>query len=181
MATFMYSAAMSLDGFIAGPDGDMGWLVDYLGPNKIVEALVSDIGALLVGKRTFGGDDPFKDTPAEGEAYGGAWHGPQFVVTHHPPAYPVEDVTFVPDLDSGITASAEAAGDRYVSILGADVAAQCLAAGTLDEVLVTIVPIMLGDGVRLFTNPGGAAVRLELIDVSYEPPSTTVWSRVIRP
>jgi dihydrofolate reductase len=172
---------MSLDGFIAGPSGDMGWLVDYMGgTNKTVDAVVPQIGALLVGKRTWGGDDPFKGTPAEGEAYGGAWHGPQFVVTHHPPAAPVEDVTFLTDLPSAIDASARAAGDRYVSILGADIAAQCLAAGVLDEVLVTIVPIMLGDGVPLF-RAAGPAVKLDVIDVVYEPPSTTIWSRIIRP
>jgi riboflavin biosynthesis pyrimidine reductase len=58
MAKFLYSAAMSLDGFIAGPDGDMSWMTDFLGPNPVVDDLISQTGALLVGNRTFGGDDP---------------------------------------------------------------------------------------------------------------------------
>ena len=181
MAKFLYSAAMSVDGFIAGPGGDMGWLSDHLGPNETIDRLVPQIGALLVGRRTFGGDDPYGDTPAEGEAFGGAWHGPQFVLTHRPPAEPVTDVTFVTDLPSALDSAAEAAGDKYVNILGADVAAQCLAAGALDEVLVAIVPIMLGGGVRLFDNPGGVAVPLEPIQADHTPQITNVWFRVTRP
>jgi hypothetical protein len=77
MAKFLYSAATSVDGFIAGPGGDMGWLTDFLGPNPVVAELVPRVGALLVGRRTYGGDDPYKGTPAEGEAFGGVWHGPQ--------------------------------------------------------------------------------------------------------
>lgn len=60
MAKFLYSAAMSLDGFIAAPGGDVSWLTDYLGPNPVVDDLVSRTGAVLAGNRTFGGDDPHK-------------------------------------------------------------------------------------------------------------------------
>ena len=65
MAKFLYSAAMSLDGFIAGPGGDMSWMTDYLGPNPVVDELITQIGAILVGNRTFGGDDPYKVGPAK--------------------------------------------------------------------------------------------------------------------
>jgi hypothetical protein len=61
---------MSLDGFIAGPGGDMSWMVDYLGPNPVVDQLIKRTGALLVGNRTFGGDDPHKGKPGEGKAFG---------------------------------------------------------------------------------------------------------------
>jgi hypothetical protein len=67
---------MSLDGFIAGPSGDMSWLTEYLGPNPPVEDLIGRIGALLVGNRTFRGDDPHKGTESEGEPFGGGWSGP---------------------------------------------------------------------------------------------------------
>src|SRR5688500_10984771 len=53
MGKVLYSATMSLDGYIAGPDGDMSWLAPFLGPNPQVDALQRDIGALLVGHRTF--------------------------------------------------------------------------------------------------------------------------------
>jgi len=150
MAKFLYSAAMSLDGFISGPGGDASWMVDYLGPNPVVDEMVTGTGALLIGNRTFGGDDPYKGQPGEGDAFGGGWHGPQFVLTHRPPDEQVPGVTFVGDIDAAIAESRAAAGDKYVNVLGASVAPQCLAAGVLEEVLVCITPVLLGDGTRLF-------------------------------
>src|SRR3954471_19846971 len=66
MAKFLYSAAMSLDGFIAGPGGDVSWMVDSLGPNPVVDELITRTGAILVGNRTFGGDDPYKGAGGRG-------------------------------------------------------------------------------------------------------------------
>jgi dihydrofolate reductase len=171
---------MSLDGFITGPHGDMSWLVAYLGPNPVVDDLTSRIGALFVGNRTFRGDDPYKGTVNEGEPFGGGWEGPQFVLTHHVPDETVPGITFVNDFNRGLSLAKEAAGDKYVNILGANVARQCLEAGELDEVLVSVVPVMLGDGVRLFERPGGAKVRLERIDLSHVPHATNIWFRVLR-
>src|SRR5215212_2907424 len=135
MAKVLYSAAMSLDGFIAGPGGDMSWMRPYAGPNPEVDEVQRDIGALLIGNRTFRGDDPNKGTDAEG-AFGGTWDGPSFVLTHDvdPPA--TEGITYAGDLDSALAAAKAAAGDGYVCILGADVARQCLEADELDEVLL---------------------------------------------
>lgn len=180
MATMLYSATMSLDGFIAGPGGDMSWLTEHLGANDEADGLVDRIGALLVGNRTYGGDDPNKGDPEREGAFSGQWHGPQFVLTHHIPDAPVPDVTFVGDLGEAIAAAKAAAGDEYVNILGADVARQCLEAGELDEVLVLIAPVMLGDGVRLFDHPGGADVRLERLSVTPYPKATNLWMRVLR-
>jgi len=53
----LYSVTMSLDGFIAGPGGDMSWLTEHRGPDPALDELVQRIGALLAGNRTFGGDD----------------------------------------------------------------------------------------------------------------------------
>jgi riboflavin biosynthesis pyrimidine reductase len=66
MAKFLYSAAASLDGFIAGPDGDMSWLADYVGPNPVGDQLITETGAILVGHRTFGGDDPLQRSAGRG-------------------------------------------------------------------------------------------------------------------
>lgn len=177
----LYSVTMSLDGFIAGPGGDMSWLTRYLGPNPAVDALVEDIGALLVGKRTYAGDDPHAgDADKEGKAFGGGWEGPQFVVTHEPPAAPVPGVTFVGDLPTAIAAAKAAAGPRYVNVLGADIARQCLHSGVLDEILVCLAPVLLGDGVRLFHHPGGSQVGLERLSVTQAPSATNVWLRVVR-
>jgi dihydrofolate reductase len=178
MAKFLYSAAMSLDGFISGPAGDMSWMVDYLGPNPVVDQLIEQTGALLVGNRTFGGDDPYKGKLGEGEAFGGGWDGPQFVLTHRPPVDQIAGVTFVGDIETAIAESRAAAGDKYVNILGASVAAQCLDADVLDEVLVSVAPVLLGDGTRLFAHPGGKTVRLELVSVTHTPQVTNMWYRI---
>jgi dihydrofolate reductase len=180
MGKLLYSATMSLDGFIAGHGGDMSWLTEHLGPNPLVDELVGEIGALLVGNRTFRGDDPYKGTDKEGEPFGGAWTGPQFVLTHHVPDTPVPDVTFVADLDSGVAAAKAAAGDKYVNVLGANVAQQCLDAGVLVEILVLVAPVLLGDGVRLFDRPGGTNVKLERISLTHAPQATNLWFRVAR-
>lgn len=58
----------------------------------------------------------------------------------------------------------EAAGEELVSVLGADVARQCIEIGVLDEVLVYITPVLLGEGVRLFARPGGSPVKLEVLE-----------------
>jgi dihydrofolate reductase len=178
MGKTLYSATMSLDGFIAGAGGDMSWLSEYVGgADPLIDDLIKGIGALLIGNRTFHGDDPNRGTPNEGP-FGGAWHGPQFVLTHHAPTAPVPDVTFVDDLESAVAQARAAAGDRYVNILGADVGRQCLEAGLLDEILVFVAPVLLGDGVRLFHHPGGTRVRLQRHYEAGGSTATHLWYRV---
>lgn len=179
MAKLLYSASMSLDGFIAGPGGDMSWLSAHLGPNPTADELIGRIGALLIGNRTFGGDDPNRGTDSEGP-FGGRWSGPQFVLSHRAPEAETPGVVFVDDLSTAVTAAKAAAGDKYVNILGADVARQCLQAGLLDEILVFVVPVLLGDGVRLFDQPGGAEVKLEHLSVSTMAHATGIWLRVLK-
>ena len=87
-------------------------------------------------------------------------------------------MTFVGDIETAISESRVAAGDKYVNVLGASVAAQCLAAGVLDEVLVSVAPVLLGDGTRLFEHPGGKTVRLKQINVSHTPQMTNLWYRI---
>jgi dihydrofolate reductase len=180
VARMLYSVTMSLDGYIAGPGGDMSWLTPHLGPNPYVEELVADIGALLVGARTFRGDDPHRGTEKEGKAFGGGWDGPQFVVTRHAARLSSPGVTFLDDLPAAVAAARAAAGERYVNILGADVARQCLAAGEVDEVLTCVAPVMLGAGTRLFDHPGGADVQLERISVTSVPHAVNLRYRVVR-
>jgi dihydrofolate reductase len=171
---------MSADGFIAGPDGDMQWLTPYLGPNPMVTDLIGDIGALLIGRRTFGGDDPHKGDEGEGKAFGGGWEGPQYVLTHRPPDEPMDGITFVTDLDEAVALSSAAAGEAYINVMGADVARQLVGAGHLDEVLTIVVPVLLGDGTRLFDWKGGHEVRLERTHLSEVPHATNLWFRVLR-
>src|SRR3954471_7605425 len=103
MAKLVYSATASLDGFIAGPGGDMSWLSEYVGgPNATADRLLAQLGALLVGRVTHDGDDPNAGTDAEG-AFGGQYDGPVVVLTHRPPDDPPAGVEFVTDLHEAVT------------------------------------------------------------------------------
>jgi dihydrofolate reductase len=176
VARLIYSATASLDGYIAGPGGDMGWLAEHLaGPNPAADRLLGEVGALLVGRRTHDGDDPNRGTDAEG-AFGGQYSGAVVVLTHRPPDPAPPGVVFATDLREAVDAAGEAAGEGYVNVLGADVAAQCLEAGLLDEVLVFVAPVLLGDGTPMFPHrPGASRVRLEPI-----ADDTPHWYRVVR-
>ena len=175
MSRLLYSATMSLDGYIAGPGGDMSWLSEHLGAVDVdVEALMAEMGALLIGRRTYDGDDPNAGTDSEG-AYGGRWEGRSVVLTHRPPDTETPGVTFRTDLHEAVRAAKEAADGKYVNVLGAEVARQCLAAGLLDEVLVFVVPVLLGGGTRLYDQPGGERVALEAV-----PGRPGLWFRVVR-
>ncbi|TDW15810.1 dihydrofolate reductase family protein [Kribbella kalugense] len=178
-AKVLYSVTMSVDGFITGPGGDMQWIRPYLGPNPEVNELVPRIGSILVGRRSHDGDDPYKGEPGEGQAFGGGWDGPIFVVTHRPLADPEPGVTYVDDFAKALAAAKEAAGDKYVNVIGANIAKQCIEAGELDEVFLLYAPAMLGDGTRLFDHPGGHTVRLERISVTETAMATSLWFKVI--
>lgn len=175
MSKLQYQCSMSLDGFIAGPGGDMSWLGEYMETDSTADDLVPQVGALLVGNRTFHGDDPNKGTEDEG-AYGGQWTGPTIVLTHDIPETAVPDTTFLSDLHSAVAAAKEAAAGKTVSVLGADVARQCIEAGLLDEILVSVTPILLGDGVRLFHHPGGTRIKLEVLETT----GLTMVMRVVK-
>ena len=79
-----------------------------------------------------------------------------------------------------MAAARAATRDKYVNVLGASVARQCLEAGVLDEILVAIAPVLLGDGIRLFEYPGGTDAKLERIGLTHAPDATNVWMRVVR-
>ncbi len=175
MTTFVFSVTMSLDGFIAGPDGDMSWMVPYLGPDPAMDAFIAEVGAVLVGGGTLRGRDPYEGTDGEGEVFGGGWEGPQLGVTSRA----VEGIDSTADLDEAIAWARDAAGDRVVNVLGATLARSLLERGVLDEVLVSVAPVLLGGGTRLFERPGGDPVRLEPIAVAQIPLATFLRYRVV--
>jgi dihydrofolate reductase len=179
MAKVLYSVTMSVDGFITGPDGDMQWMRPYLGPDPEVEQLLPRIGAVLAGRRSHDGDDPHKGEAGEGQAFGGGWSGPLFVLTHRPPDSSEPGVTYVDEFAKALALAKEAAGDKYVNVIGAGVAKQCIEAGELDEVLLLFAPVMLGDGTRLFDHPGGRTVRLDRLSVAQTPLATHLLFKVV--
>jgi dihydrofolate reductase len=157
---------MSLDGFIAGPDDTMEWVFDYFSEeaNETASEVIETTGAILMGRHTYEVEDRYRHG-----IYGGAWTGPYFVLTHEPPAAVPEwmNGTFIDeDIEAAVTRASHAAEGRNVGILGANLAKQCLDHGLLDEIIIHLAPVLLGDGVRLFTVPGGQRVRLEPTQVA---------------
>ncbi len=174
----VYAATMSLDGYIAGPGGDMQWLVPYLGANPEAEELARRTGALLIGARTLFGDDPHRGTDREG-AFGSTGTGRRSC--SRTPRRPSPCRRHLPRLlGRGAGAAEAAAGDGDVAVLGADVARQCLQTGHLDTVLVVVAPVLLGDGTRLLDLPGGTNVRLQPLNVTPLDQVTNLWMRVVR-
>ncbi len=111
--------------------------------------------------------------PARGRQPRGRGAGPADRGPDRPP-----HLFFVDDLERAIGLAREAAGTRYVNVLGADIARQCVEIGALDEILMAVAPVLLGDGVPMFAVPGGGEVRLEPISVTPEPGAANLWFRV---
>jgi dihydrofolate reductase len=85
-----------------------------------------------------------------------------FVLTHEPPDPPDPAVTFLSgDIGEAVATALDAAGGRNLEILGADVAGQCLRRELVDEILVYVLPVLLGDGIRFCSSPGLARIDLE--------------------
>jgi dihydrofolate reductase len=158
----LWHTMMSLDGFIAGPNDDMSWAFGMdTGSGETVGQVVSSTGALLVGRRTQDVEDRLQPG-----FYGGAFRGPFFVLRHDPPPDPpvVKGVTgrFLDvDIEEAVSIAKEAADGGHVVVLGANIARRCLGAGLLEQVIVHVAPVLLGDGVRLFERSGGEPVKLE--------------------
>ena len=164
MGKVLWHTMMSLDGFIAGRNDDMDWVFGLDGGDgQTADEVVRSTGALLVGRRTQDVEDRLQPG-----FYGGAFRGPFFVLRHDPPAQPpvVKGVTgqFIDvPIQKAVAVAKEAAGGADVVVLGANVARQILEAGLLDEIIVHVAPVLVGDGVRLFERAGGAAVKLSPI------------------
>ncbi len=153
----LWHFSMSLDGFVAGPGDSLDFLDGVTAARPgIVEEYVATTGAVLGGRR---GWDAYPDPKA---VYGGLWDGPLFVLTHHPDdAVAAEGVTFLDcDLGEAVRIAKDAADGKNVEVLSASVGTQLLQAGLLDEIHLHLVPVLLGDGVRLYDVPGGSPVAL---------------------
>jgi dihydrofolate reductase len=157
--------SMSLDGFIAGPGDAMDWIFDFMAPDaSFLREAAAATGAMLIGRRTgeVGGRmaaDQERGSAARREGY--PFSGPMFVLTHRPPDPPDPEVTYLTgDIGAAVTTALAAAGGKNLEILGADVAGQCLRRGLVDEILVYVLPVLLGDGIR-FSSPGLARIDLE--------------------
>ena len=156
--------SMSLDGFIAGPGDAMKWVFDFMAPDAFPE-IAAATGAMLIGRRTYDVGRRMRHAGDRGgKEYGGGWSGPVFVLSHRPPEPPDSPDMFLSgDIAKAVATARDAAGGKSLEILGADVAGQCLRRGLVDEILVYVLPVLLGDGVR-FAPPGLG--RIDLIPIS---------------
>jgi dihydrofolate reductase len=166
--------SMSLDGFIAGPGHAMDWIFDFVAPDEFPE-IAAATGAMLIGRGTY---EAAKRMPDAGKDYGGGWSGPVFVLTHRPPEPPDPAEMFLTgDIGEAVATARSAAGGKNLEILGADVAGQCLRRGLVDEILVYVLPVLLGDGIR-FSPPGLARIDLEPVSSTRSGAVTILRFRV---
>ena len=165
--------------------GDEGGEVNESTP--VIEGMIENVGAAIMGRNMFGGGPgPWGENP-----WNGWWgddppfHSPVFVLTHHArEPLTLNDTTFhfvTEGIESALEQAKEAAGGKDVSLGGgASAGQQYLAAGLLDELEISVVPLLLGAGVRLFDNLGGATVELEQIRAIEAPGVTHLKYRLVR-
>jgi dihydrofolate reductase len=142
--------AMSLDGFIARPDGRLDWLAPFEAEDHGYQPFFDAIEAIVVGRRTYDTVLGFERWPYAGKRC--------FVLTHRPvPASHGEE--FLAGTPPEVVAQLARAGVRRVYVDGGTVVSAFLAADLLDDLTVSIVPVVLGSGIRLFQGylPGNPA------------------------
>ena len=173
----LWHFTMSLDGFVAGPNHEMDWMTGISFRPGLVQEYVQTTGAVLAGRNGWdqatGGNRP----------YGGAWDGPIFVLTHHlEDATPADGVTF---LNCGpaeaVRTGLAAAGGKNLEVFSPTIGRQLLELGLIDEIDLHIAPVLLGEGMRLYDNPGSEPIRLHRVgegdptsaaNVRYRPATT---------
>ncbi len=193
MSSTVLYMSMSLDGFIAGPNesldnglGDGGerlheWALGVDGVQQLDDAdhaVLDDFlstGAVLAGRGTF--------EPA------GGWSGdhhdgvPIFILSRHQPAAEYAQwpaVTYLSDLEDAVRRAKDAAGEKNVLVHGVGTAQRCLQAGLLDEIQIHLVPVLLGEGRRLFEHLGADHIELETVQVVKGREATHLRYRVRR-
>lgn len=157
----LWHFCMSLDGYVAGPDHAMDWMTDFSNRPGLVDEYVSTTGAVLAGR------DSFDSAIGDSRPYGDEWHGAIFVLTHHPEdARPVDDITILScPVEEAVRIALDAADGKNVEVFSVDIGRQLLELGLIDEIDLQIAPILLGDGIRLYENPGASPIRLDRLCV----------------
>lgn len=187
---------MSLDGFIADAKDDVrpifGWYssgdTDFSAPGSgmtfklhrasadLLREQWNSIGAIVTGRRDFDVSN----------AWGGAppLNVPMFIVTHQAPqAWAGADspFTFVKEgVESAVRQAEQAANGKGIGISGSKIVQQALRAGLVDEILIHLAPILLGEGIRLFDQLGPQPRGLEILSVIDTPSVTHLRYRVIK-
>jgi dihydrofolate reductase len=189
MSKVIADLSMSLDGFIAEPNvsvevpmGEGGerlheWLSEGGVDAEIARELSETAGATVVGRRMFDvGVGEWEDTP---------YPVPCFVLTHEQReelTMKSGTFTFVTDgIESALEQAKEAPGEKDVIVMGgANIVQQFLRAGLVDEMSLHLVPVLLGDGVRLFDGIGNELIELESTRVIDSPEVTHISYRIVK-
>jgi dihydrofolate reductase len=196
MSVSVLYMSMSLDGYIAGSNDEVGnpggddfdrlheWMWEdptdgqYIrrqsGPAATLWDEMDAFGAIVAGRRTV----------EQVDHWGGDRHGVRiFVPSHQPPGSSVANyplVTYVSDgIASAMAQAKAAAGDRYVLVQGAYTAQRALEAGVLDELQIHQIPVLFGGGRRLFEQLP-SRMELEIVRVIETPEATHIRYRVRR-
>ena len=157
MGNVVIDMSMSLDGYIAAPNdnpaqglGEDGmrlhnWAFDDPAVFELVFGdLIEETGAVIMGRRSY-------DNSIENWGKGPLGDVPCFVVTHNPLAGADPLFTFVTDgIESALAKAQEAAGEKRIGLMGANIDQQFLAAGLVDEIRIHLVDVLLGAGRRMF-------------------------------
>jgi dihydrofolate reductase len=176
MGKVLTHMTMSLDGFIADPTDNPGELFDWYEAGEVsvpsaneniefnvdeassetLQDLSENSGALVSGRRLFDIADGWNDSHPAGMAV--------VVVTHDPPADAAErwpKTAFADGVEAGIAKAKEIAGDRNVTIASPNIINQALELGLVDEVCVSLVPVLFGEGIPYFAKLARGHVMLE--------------------
>ncbi|HEY0735951.1 MAG TPA: dihydrofolate reductase family protein [Herpetosiphonaceae bacterium] len=196
MSKLIFNMSMSLDGFVAGPNGEVDDLFrwyfggdtefpfpgsDYVfkvapASAEVLQAAKRTVGAIVTGRRNFDNANAWNGSPPLGV--------PHFVVTHNVPqewVYEGSMFTFVTDgVESAVAQARQLAGDKDVVVSSANIMQQCLTAGLLDEITIDLVPILLGAGLRLFDHLGNQPIELEQMSVIEGMGVTHLRYRVVK-
>ncbi len=174
--TIMGAAAVSLDGFIADENDDVGPLFDWLSGDvswslpgsdraarssqasaDFMTSHYANMAANVIGRRLFDLTNGWDGKPAAGEHV--------FVVTHQPPTdweyAGTAPFTFVDGVEKAIAAAKEFAGERDVDVAAGQIGSQALELGLIDEVVVNLVPVVFGSGRPFFATALAKPLQLE--------------------
>ncbi|TCN44115.1 dihydrofolate reductase [Kribbella orskensis] len=185
--------SMSLDGYIAGPNDEPGnpggdgfsRLHDWcIGPDGEVRRPLGPAGQLVDDMYEYGAVVVGRRTAEQVDHWGGDRHGvPIIVPSHRPPGPSVANypkVTYVSDgIASAMAQAKAAAGDKFVLVHGAYTAQRALEAGVLDELQIHQVPVLFGEGLRLF-DVLPSRIELDIVRVIDTPDATHIRYRVRR-
>lgn len=180
MGKVFIHAAITLDGYMADKNGSIDWMSGLEATDQdygVVNKITAEIGAVVGGANK-------TNTIEDGEEpYGGALKVPVFEMTHEA-REPVEIngtvYTFVvDDIAKAVDMAKAAAGDKNVALLGGSISRQCLKLGLVDEIVLDVEPLLLGEGISLFGGLG-EGIKLERLQTSAFASEVHLRYRVIK-